>query len=710
VLPQKRIRLTHRDAADIGTKNYLPAINSTLESGVPASDWAGINGAGVLTGSARATDGTKSLFIDWPTAAAGALPWAQCNITGLTIGRTYTAAADVWTSASPNLTIGIYALVNGQTTSTKSAWVRISVTFTATSTSHLLLVFTGSATTSGTGAYVDSIQVDEGDALSAFSTSSPEITPKFDGHVDEWPVEWPGGSETYSHSTITAADLLSRIGARQKLRSVVSETILAQGPHAYFPLSESEGSLTAGDISGNKQGWLKVETLGSAGTLTFAEGTGPPTDGASAPVFAPSAGSGQYLLGQLATRVGYGDVTLAVTFNAPSGSGRRFIAGAFDDFGNGFDIALNTSGNVVLTWYSGYLGPAALITVTSGSTYHNAQTHHAMAVMSQSAGLVTGRLYLNGSSVGSATYGPPAGVGLYGNVYVGGTGAGDLFTGTISHLAIFNWNALTGTEALEQRTSQTTGFAGESSDERIARVAGWAGVPASRLALDAGVSTSIGHVECTGMAPLDYMRKVEDTEAGLLFADRDGQLTFYNRARAYTPGDPDLTVPSRMLEPSARMVKNLALVKNRVTGTRKDGGTAVLFDQDSIDTYGDLDKSLELVTTSDEEAMGAVGWRLNTNKDPRTRFTNMDLEGLTDATYSPSIRDGVAIGARVQVTGMPSQAPASVLDQAIEGYTETITADSWAFSVNASPYTDRLGLVLDDATYGTTDSTNLIAY
>jgi hypothetical protein len=116
------------------------------------------------------------------------------------------------------------------------------------------------------------------------------------------------------------------------------------------------------------------------------------------------------------------------------------------------------------------------------------------------------------------------------------------------------------------------------------------------------------------------------------------------------------------------------------------------------------------VTTSDEEVMGAVGWRLNTNRVPRTRFTNMDLEGLTDATYSPSIRSGVAIGARVQISGMPSQAPSSTLDQAIEGYTEMISADSWAFSVNASPYTDRLGLVLNDATYGTTDSTNLIAY
>lgn len=547
--------------------------------------------------------------------------------------------------------------------------------------------------------------------LSYVHPTSGAINYRFDGYVDEWPVNWPGGSGNYSDSTVTATDLLARIGTRQKLHSVIAETILLDNPSAYYPLSEPEGSTLVYDQSGTVGGTsLGLKQYGTGGTVTFAGGTGPATDGASAPLFAPASSSnGVYISGPTAPlfNAATGEITLEAGF-ATTTVTQQTIAQISDDWGNLLRLELDPVGHVSALYWPASTSFAATAEVVASATYVGGSTHLAAARLYYNAGVVTLSLTVDTTLIGTATS-STRWTPRFSNLDIGGRVDGFIFTGTLSHVAVTP-SKLSDARLLDHRAAQRDGFVGERSDQRIARIAAWANIPTARLSLDVGVSTNIGHVECTGMSPLDYMRKVEDTEGGLLFADMLGQLTFYNRARFYTPGDPDVTVPSRLLNGDVRYVKNLQDVRNEVIGSRTDGAAKTARDTASITAYGLLSESLDLITRSDAEVTDAVNWRLNTSSQPRTRVTDMSLDAYTDATYSPQILSGLGIGARVTVTGMPTQAPATTLDQMVQGYTETISDTEWSFSANTSPYAGSVGLVLDDATYGTTDSTNLIAY
>lgn len=708
VLPQRRCRLTYRDPATYGTRNSVPAESASFEGGTVGS-WAAVAGAAVANDTAHADVGTKALRITWPT---GGVPWAQLFLDGFVIGRRYTVRARVWSATGvPNILVGVYGVANGTAAATKNAFADVTLSWVATSQQQGVLIVPASPTTAGQQTWVDAVMIDEtpvGTSLGTFTTTSPAdvIRARFDGYIDRWPIQWPDGGQAYSRSVIAATDMLARLGARQKLRSVVVETMALDSPALHFPLSEPADSTMVASIAEGDVTTLAVRQVGSGGTITFAEGTGVPTDGAAAPLFAPaSSTSGLILTGRtrwlnFTNTPDNADTTLTVALASTGTSSTA--AGLFDNFGNGVKIELDAAGKLVARYVIPYFGVD--ISTTSAAAYNDGQTHHAAATVSRSGTTVTVRLVVDGvANTSSSLAACPGGIAPFQNLHVGGLPTGSLFTGTLSHVAVFVSN-LAVARLLEHRLAQTTGFAGERSDERLARVATWIGLPAERCAFDVGNSTSVGHIDTTGNDPLAYMRKIETTEAGLLFAGTDGRLTFHNRARSYSNAAPALSLPADMLDGGAGMAKDLQLVRNEVTGSRQGGATVRLVDQASGDAYGWLTDDIEVVTTTDEDLAAATAWRLNTSRQPLTRFTDLDLDALTDETYSPMIRSSVDIGARVEITGMPAQAPSSTLRQTVQGYTETITASSWSLSVNATPYAQMIALVLDDPVYGALDT------
>jgi len=82
---------------------------------------------------------------------------------------------------------------------------------------------------------------------------------------------------------------------------------------------------------------------------------------------------------------------------------------------------------------------------------------------------------------------------------VGGSDSGKLFTGTICHVAGYN-SALSLSTLTQHHLASTTGFAGERSDQRIARIASWAGIPAGLQALDVGVAGQVIDQHVLGVA------------------------------------------------------------------------------------------------------------------------------------------------------------------------------------------------------------------
>ena len=97
------------------------------------------------------------------------------------------------------------------------------------------------APTAGQQCWVDAVQLDEGASVRTFTTTTAPITYRFDGYVDEWPVEWPNGGKEESLSAIRANDLQSRIARSRVLRSVIEETYDVQSPARALPPQRGGG-------------------------------------------------------------------------------------------------------------------------------------------------------------------------------------------------------------------------------------------------------------------------------------------------------------------------------------------------------------------------------------------------------------------------------------------------------------------------------------
>lgn len=76
----------------------------------------------------------------------------------------------------------------------------------------------------------------------------------------------------------------------------------------------------------------------------------------------------------------------------------------------------------------------------------------------------------------------------------------------------------------------------ERADERVATVAGYAGIPISALVLDE-CSSVMPEGNLIGSTPGAAMRLAADTEQGLLFANPRGQITLRSRYRRYNPSE-----------------------------------------------------------------------------------------------------------------------------------------------------------------------------
>ncbi|HEY1179929.1 MAG TPA: carbohydrate binding domain-containing protein [Phytomonospora sp.] len=714
VLPRRRCRLTYRDPFTYGTRNMLAAEDASFEGGTVGAWFPDGAGTALANSTAHVDVGSKALQVTWPTAAAGSAA-ASLTVAGLAAGRAYTARARVWvTAGSPDVRLtmsGAHSQNLGTPTSTKGAFTEVAVQFTPLdSTQTLALTTFGTGTTAGQLVWLDAVMLDEGTwSGKPFTTTSPAdvILPRFDGYVDEWPVEWPDGGQTYSRAQVSAGDILARLGAKKTLRSVVVETAALDGAVVHFPLGEAQGSTQARSVAGDAA-ILSTVTIGNGAGLTFGSGTGVPTDGAAAPTWSSNGANGTLLQGKASglnpvpdTATGWaaGPVTLVANVNT-TGINSTFAALSDD---RGYTIALQILGNgkIAVTVREPSIGLEA--TLGSSVIGNDGQTHHVAASLNP-AGDLTLTVDGGASLVTTGVFPPP----ILTSVTIGGMPSGaQVFSGTVSHVVVFP-SEVPNARLREQRLSTTTGFAGERADQRISRVATWVGLPAARLNLDVG-SAKVAHIDPTGLSPLDYLRKVETAEGGNLFADSDGRLTFHNRARSYTPRAVDLTLPAASLGEGTRLVKNLAQVVNDVTGSRTGGALVRQVDAASQAAYGQSSTSLELAVMTDDEVTDAVEWRLNTSKTPLARFTDLQLDGLTDPQYSAAVR-AAAIWARITVTDLPSQAPAAQMTQQVQGYTETITDSSWTLSVNATPFAHLSGLILDDATYGVLDANNHIVY
>lgn len=95
--------------------------------------------------------------------------------------------------------------------------------------------------------------------------------------------------------------------------------------------------------------------------------------------------------------------------------------------------------------------------------------------------------------------------------------------------------------------------------------------------------------------------------------------------------------------------------------------------------------------------------------DPRIDGLTFDLTTTTSTAKDVSIL-GLDVGARVDVSPLPTAAPTSSLSLVVEGLAERITTDEWELQLTTSPFSVAQVWLLGDATNGVLGTTTRLDY
>lgn len=575
--------------------------------------------------------------------------------------------------------------------------VRRSAATPAWASSQLLTFSMDTSRTGGTG---DFYEVDMVGAV---------VRPRFYGMVNEFPIEFEGLTSTV---TVSATDLFKRLNKLPVLRSMLSEEILHQDVSgvtdvlgAYYPLTEPSGSQSAGDLSGTGCGSLAVTQVGSpGGSLEFGS-EGLADTGDTSVTFSPAGSSqGKYLTGDLgaAFQAAAEGTSYVVEFWVKTTTTSRAILGLYEpNLDHQLVFTVTGSGELAVehTESGGSLTVYNTLDVINDGNWHH--------VVFDSR--LNATVYIDGVHAATSIT-VPAMSGLA-TLHVGGYRSGRLFVGQIAHVAITLADGYAGEEIAEVHyEAATTGFSGEAADDRILRLARYAGL--SSVTVWGSTHDAIASQGPAGSSVVARMREVEATESARLFAERDYYgIAYQSRDVRYNP-DPAsevFTIEYADLETKrVRLADDDQKLVNEVDATRPGGATQRVVAPASVFAFGTYPRSLSILKTSDNSVLDAAYWLVSRYANPVQELREVPVEAFSMPSYLDVL--DADISSYFSVTDMPDQAPASSIRVTVEGYTETIKHNSHLIQFHTSATATDTVWLLDDPTYSVLDSTTRLAY
>jgi len=672
--------------------------NPGFESGV--SEWVSSGTPTRAVSTTHVQDGTQAMLITWGAVANQTV--TSPVIYGLQVGVRYTYSTYVWVptgDATVQLSVAGGSL--GSANTTFDAFQRISVSWTATATSHQVRVRAVGTPAAGDLVWVDAGQIEEAAAPTTYSGTGPRDHHRFWGAVNEWPTKWKG---LHAKSVITCSDLMLALGDQPALRSCLEEEVLKTGPIAYYPLTEPSDSVTAGDLSGITAGTLGIVQVGTGGTAAFGSGTGPAATGESVLLLTPVGTSqGKYFQADLGAQyqslsnTGWNNVEC--WFQTSTVSRVLFSVASTD---GQFVLLFSLSAGGVLQIETTNDGSALTTTAVTSGNLADGNQHH--IVYDENANTV----FVDGAS---AAVGAVPTMFRLRTLRVGGYANTRLWSGSISHLALYTTlSGILGPTLAAHFTAGATAFSGEDADVRQQRLAGYAGI---------GSVTVVGvtHDPMASQGPggstaLARMKEVEKTESGHLFASRSGfGLVYQSRDVRYNP-DPAsevFTIAYADTETDDLEIKDdTQKLINTVVASRPSGATQRVINAASRSQFGVKQQDLNLLKTSDGAVLDAANWLVSRYADPPPELREVPIEAYSLASY-PDILDG-NISDYFSVTGMPAQSFSSTLRVTIEGYTETIKYRQHRLQFHTSRSDTDSVWVLGDPDYSVLGSTTRLAY
>jgi len=234
--------------------------------------------------------------------------------------------------------------------------------------------------------------------------------------------------------------------------------------------------------------------------------------------------------------------------------------------------------------------------------------------------------------------------------------------------------------------------------------------PEDKRSIDAGVST-LGADFIEGNA-LSYLQKIADSEQGLLFIGRDGNLVFRDRLDA-TPTSTTVTefkddgtgIPFTLTSVNygSELLYNEAIVTSLA-------GTAIANNDRSQTAYGISAYELDTLVSTATELQNLADFLVQKYGDPEYRFETIRVNLDTVGSSNKATCLGLEIGDVISITFTPNNIgdPIEQFGQIIS-VNHDIDTERHDMSISVASL-DWTFLVLADLVFGNLDSNNALAF
>lgn len=508
---------------------------------------------------------------------------------------------------------------------------------------------------------------------------------RFTGFIDTITVQW---QPTQNTVTVTASGVTRRLAQRDAptrgalYRAVTATSI---GLRAYWPLEDGSGSTSAASAV---PGAPPLEVVGSP---QF--GQAAPPSGVASLMFP----AGAFLVGRMANASGTSwRVECVVAYEQVPVGGRRILSWLTTGSATGWNLESLPTGFRCRGFYE-TSSTSTLVQDTSTVVLPVPGQLHHLRVDTYVVGsdMVTD-LYVDGVLAGtdtlaSASCSPPT------YIRVNPDGNNDTAsTPSSGHVAI--WAPV---PASSTTAEAATGRLGDTAADRMEAASNEEDVPLDTIA-------SATATEVMGPAPvgtyLEIMRDAEATDGGMLVESVGGRLTYTPRVDLQNRAVDLALTFAQLAGPFAPTADDGGLV-NDVTARRPSGGSeARVVDDASVAAEGRYEGRITVSPRWDARLADLAGWAVRHGTIDELRYPVLAVN-LLDKPALRSAWVAIDLGARIQVTGLPTDLPPGPIDVMLLGYTEDLDAYQWTVQANCTPYSPWLVAVRDTDRRDTAGST-----
>lgn len=636
----------------------------------------------------------------------------------------------------------------GTTTATTGAYVQLSVTFTATQPTHYCQWSTIGTAVAGT-VNIDDVQWNQGNVVTAFSTSGPLVRGIWGGHVERLPVSWVPGTNGYE-GTVDApcvGDLAAM--ARTKIRTDAVTAHLQLNPTIFYPLWDGVSASGFADISGSGAAPLVEASAGPPSTVTAGSSLGLAGDPGGSGVqwgTGASAQQGTCLVSSIFNSVTIGSnqfpqgismsMWLLPDVSTNNAGWPLTFASRDGHFQITIELATNGTFSPLTQFQASFPGPGIFASIAQ-SYEKDRKPHLFTGTLAVDTTNATCRLYVDGVQVGIQTLSTVAAFGTStpdlrtGWVLVGGQTVDALNFGASIYMStiglVAGWNrALTAAEVLSLYRAGA-GHVGETSGARVLRMLN-AYHPDPSPVIDLNTMSQMGPPTATDQTSLlSALQRVQDTESGRLFENRDGATQFdgreiqYLRTVSVATFGPNIAggqIPFTEKGGPPVFDNDTTNMYNQAVITRSGGIKAIA----SPDTTGsalsfyDSEYDLTVDCLTDAEATDHGNMIVANYQQPKSRVRSLTVDlGAVPALF-PSVMN-LEKGYRVTVnwTALAGNGGAGV-SMISDYFIENINhhdidpeAGSWLVDFQMSP-APLQPWILGDATYGQLGITTVLGF